>query len=93
MRTWQYLSLGDFGMCLFTYLFIAKSRPNRPKTNLICQGYATFVIMDVQVQIFKKTDENQRKPDKNEHENGKCQKPEPGKSNGKRKAQNIQNPP
>ena len=68
-------------MCLFTYLFSAKSRPNRPKTNQICQRYAIFVIMNVQVLIFEKKDEKQRKPDKNEHENGKCQKPEPGKSN------------
>ena len=81
MRTCNYLSLGDFGMCFFTYLLLTKSRPNRPKTNQKCQRYATFVIVNMQVRIFEKKDEKQRKPDKNEHEIGKCQKPEPGKSN------------
>ena len=86
MRTCNYLSLGDFGMCFFTYLLLAKSRPNRPKTNQKCQRYATFVIVIMQVRIFEKKDEKQRKPDKNEHENGKCQKPEPGKSKSQSQA-------
>ena len=64
MRTCKYLSLGDFGMCFFTYLLLAKSRPNRPKTNQKCQRYATFVILNMQVRIFEKKDEKQRKPDK-----------------------------
>ena len=93
MRTCKYLSLGDFGMCFFTYLLLAKSRPNRPKTNQKCQRYATFVIVNMQVRINEKKDEKQRKPDKNEHENGKCQKPEPGKSTSQSQAQIYQSQP
>ena len=34
-------------------------------------------------------DVNSRKTDKNEHENGKCQKPKPGKSNGQKKSSKV----
>ena len=93
MRTCNYLSLGDFGICFFTYLLLAKLRPNRPKTNQKCQRYATFVIVNMQVRIFEKKDEKQRKPDKNEHEIGKCQKPEPGKSKSQSQSSNCQSQP
>ena len=80
-------------MCFFTYLLLTKSRPNRPKTNQKCQRYSTFVIVNMQVRIFEKKDEKQRKPDKNEHEIGKCQKPEPGKSNSQSQAQFLKSQP
>ena len=61
MRTCNYLSLGDFGMCFFTYLLLTKSRPNRPKTNQKCQRYCAFVILNMQVRILEKKDEKTKK--------------------------------
>ena len=40
-----------------------------------------------------KMDKNKAKTDKNEHENGKCQKPKPGKSKSQRKSSKFQNHP
>ena len=60
----QYLSLGDFGMCEFTYLLLTKLRPKRPKTNHKCQRCCVFVFVIVQVRIFQKSHKNPRKPTK-----------------------------
>ena len=50
-----------------------------------------FCVYECAGTDISQTDEKQRKPDKNEHENGKCQKPEPGKSNSQSQSSNSQN--
>lgn len=41
-----------------------------------------FLYLFMCMYGFVKNEQKQDKTDKNEHENGKCQKPKPGKSNG-----------
>jgi hypothetical protein len=42
---------------------------------------------------MRKMNKNDAKTDKNEHENGKCQKPKPGKSNGQSQSSKRHNQP
>ncbi|PWA74143.1 reverse transcriptase domain-containing protein [Artemisia annua] len=44
-------------------------------------------FIQVEGTDISKTDSKSQKPDKNEHENGKCQKPKPGKSKSQSQAQ------
>ena len=57
----QHLSLGDFDMCLFTYLYSPLLDYFRPKTNVKSQRYRVFVFMTVQVRILQKHHEKQPK--------------------------------
>ena len=50
----QYLNLRDFGVCLFTHLFLSILRPKQTQTNHKCQRYCVFVFVILQERIFKK---------------------------------------
>ena len=60
MRTWQYLSLGDFGMCLFTYHFMAKNRPKETERSAKCHKNAYFWCFTCAGTILWKMGQNRQ---------------------------------
>ena len=67
MRTRQYFSLGDFGECLFTHLFLTKNGPKKTKNQAKYAKYLCFCVCDCAGTDILENGQKSTENGKNEH--------------------------